>query len=400
MKILNKLRKKKDLNVTNDLEKDYEKSIQNLKKKLNIRLLSGILGTIVILIFMFTTMSIRYIDKTLEDNFLIRLERSREERKKSIEEYYTTLEIEMRKEIKKDKKVFLKENLINYRNIGIDEIALFDSNYKVIYNSSEKNLLPIKKELKKIKFQRPFYVEKIKINNDVSYQHLYYKIFNSDGNEEILYFKLNNSYLNKILSVSPFKADILNDEFYITASNRKLESTEYVIDEISKRILDGRVGVDEYQGKLYSYTYIDVGENPIYLKVYEDINIYKAPLFRYISKIKLLWIISFIVALSIIFFIGLSLESYIKGIIRISIEKEGDKKYKFLKRELVDVFEELNSVEKSLGEFKSFIKKLDLIKERIVNQNTNSINNMQENQKILEKIKTDNELKEQIKEKI
>jgi hypothetical protein len=82
------------------------------------------------------------------------------------------------------------------------------------------------------------------------------------------------------------------------------------------------------------------------------------------------------------------------------LKKKEIKKYKFLKRELVDVFEELNSVEKSLGEFKSFIKKLDLIKERIVNQNTNSINNIQENQKILKKIETDEELKEQIKEKI
>jgi len=400
MKILNKLRKRKKFENTDNLEKDYEKNIKILKKKLNIRLFSGILGTIVILIFMFTTMSIRYINKTLEDNFLIRLERSREERKKSIKDYYIALEIEMRREIKRNKKVFIKENLINYRNIGIDELALFDSDYKVIYTSSKKELLPIKKEIKAIKFQKPFYVEKIKINNDISYQHLYYKIFNSDGNEEILYFKLNNSYLNKILTVSPFKADILNDEFYITASNRKLQSTEYVIDDISKKILDGRVGTDEYKGKLYSYTYINIGENPIYLKVYEDISIYKAPLFRYITKIKLLWIISFILALSIIFFIGLSLESYVKGIIRISIEKEGDKKYKFLKRELVDVFEELNSVEKSLGEFKSFIKKLDLIKERIVNQNTNSINNIQENQKILEKIETDEELKEQIKEKI
>jgi len=399
MKILNKLWGKKVFQGTDDLEKDYEKNIKNLKKKLNIRLFSGILGTIVILILMFTTMSIKYINKTLEDNFLIRLERSREERKKSIKDYYIALEIEMRREIKRNKKVFIKENLINYRNIGIDELALFDSNYKVIYTSSEKDLLPIKKELKAIKFQKPFYVEKIKINNDISYQHLYYKIFNPDGNEEILYFKLNNSYLNKILSVSPFKADILNDEFYITASNRKLQSTEYVIDDISKKILDGRVGVDEYKGKLYSYTYIDVGENPIYLKVYEDINIYKAPLFRYITKIKLLWIISFIVALSIIYFIGLSLESYVKGIIRISIEKEGDKKYKFLKKELVDVFEELNSVEKYLEEFKSFTKKLEVIKERIVNQNTNSINNIQENQKILKKIETDKELKEQIKEK-
>jgi hypothetical protein len=400
MKILNKLRKRKKFENTDNLEKDYEKNIKNLKKKLNIRLFSGILGTIVILIFMFTTMSIRYINKTLEDNFLIRLERSREERKKSIKDYYTALEIEMRREIKRNKKVFLKENLINYRNIGIDELALFDSDYKVIYTSSKKDLLPIKKEIKAIKFKKPFYVEKIKIHNDISYQHLYYKIFNPDGNEEILYFKLNNSYLNKILTVSPFKADILNDEFYITASNRKLQSTEYVIDDISKKILDGRVGIDEYKGKLYSYTYINIGENPIYLKVYEDISVYKAPLFRYITKIKLLWIISFIVAFSIIYFIGLSLESYVKGIIRISIEKEGDKKYKFLKRELVDVFEELNSVEKSLGEFKSFIKKLDLIKERIVNQNTNSINNIQENQKILKKIETDEELKEQIKEKI
>jgi hypothetical protein len=275
---------------------------------------------------MFIIMSIRYINKILEDNFLIRLERLREERKKLIKDYYTALEIEMRREIKRNKKVFLKENLINYRNIGIDELALFDSDYKVIYTSSKKDLLPIKKEIKAIKFKKPFYVEKIKIHNDISYQHLYYKIFNPDGNEEILYFKLNNSYLNKILTVSPFKADILNDEFYITASNRKLQSTEYVIDDISKKILDGRVGIDEYKGKLYSYTYINIGENPIYLKVYEDISVYKAPLFRYITKIKLLWIISFIVAFSIIYFIGLSLESYVKGIIRISIEKEGDKK--------------------------------------------------------------------------
>ena len=392
-------RSKKDIGVG---EKDYNNNIGALKRKLTIRLVSGILGTTIILLFIFTTLSIRSIDSMLETNFLEKLERSREQRKTAIEEYYASLGREMEREIKvgASGSSFMETNSKTYERFGIEEVALFNSEYQLVYQSSDRDLLPIKKEIKSLKFQRPFYIQKMVIDDDSSSQHLFYKIFREEGGEDVLYYKINSSSLNKLLSVSPFKADILNDEFYIIASNRVLDATEYVINDISKKMLDGRVGTDFFNDNIYSYTYINLEENPVYLNMYEEVALYKAPLLRYKTKVYLLWVISVIGTLSVILFIRLSADSYSIGVSRVNIEREGDKKYKFLKKELIDVFEELEDVEGSLDKLRVFTTELDGIKKKIAAQNSYSIEKIKEDEKTIEKIEADEELKKKIKERL
>jgi len=398
IKILNRLTKVKKSKENIDVkEKDYKKNLKALKRKLIIRLLTGILGTTVILLFLFTILSIKSINSMLEINFLENLEKSRDQRKIAIEKYYSTLSQEMEKEIKK--RTSINVNNQNYQDLGVEEVALFNSEYQVIYQSSTRDLLPIKKEIKSLRFNNPFYIQKIIIDNDNSYQNLYYKIFKQDGKENILYYKINNKILNKILSESNFKADILNDEFYVVASNRSLDATTYTVNDISKKMLDGRVGTDLFKDSFYSYTYIDLEENSIYLNVYENVDIYKSPLVRYKTKIALLWFISIIVTLSVVLFIRLSVESYSQGMSRMSIEKEEEKKYKFLKTELVDIFDELDDVEDSLNKLHIFTKDLDMVKRRIINQNSYLLNKIKDDNELLERIDLDEELKEKIKKK-
>lgn len=404
IKILNKLKKikiskkNKSVSVT---EKDYKKNLGALKRKLIIRLLSGILGTIIILLFIFTVLSLKSINSMLEINFLENLERSKEQRKVAIERYYSTLDQKMESDIRERTTAtsFTGINNKTYKKLGVEEVALFNSKYQIIYQSSTRDLLPIKKEMKFLKFNNPFYIQKMVIDNDSTYQHLYYKIFREDGREDILYYKINNSALNKILSISPFKVDILNDEFYIVASNRDLDVNEYVVNDVTKKILDGRVGTDFFKDSFYSYTYIDLEENSVYLNVYEKVDIYKTPLIRYKTKIYLLWIISIIVTLSVILFIRLSVETYSQGVSRLNIEKEEEKKYKFLKKELIDVFDGLEDVENTLDKLRIFTGEIDGIKKRIINQNGCLLKKMKEDDELLERIDSDEELKEKIKGK-
>lgn len=398
IKILNRLTKVKKSKENIDVkEKDYKKNLKALKRKLIIRLLTGILGTTVILLFLFTILSIKSINSMLEINFLENLEKSRDQRKIAIEKYYSTLSQEMEREIKKITSINVNNQ--NYQDLGVEEVALFNSEYQVIYQSSTSDLLPIKKEIKSLRFNNPFYIQKIIIDNDNSYQNLYYKIFKQDGKENILYYKINNKILNKILSESNFKADILNDEFYVVASNRSLDATEYTVNDISKKMLDGRVGTDLFKDSFYSYTYIDLEENSVYLNVYENVDIYKSPLVRYKTKIALLWFISIIITLSVVLFIRLSVESYSQGMSRMSIEKEEEKKYKFLKTELISIFDELDGVEDSLDKLHTFTKDLDTIKRRIIKQNNYLLNKIKDDDELLKRIDLDEELKEKIKKK-
>ena len=399
-KIKGKIKKRKDESLDKSpVERDYEKNLDRLRRQLTIRLLSGVLGTTLLLIFIFSTVSMRDIENTLDKNTKLRLERSRDQGKEAVKDYYLSLEREMKKDIKNGL-ISLERNEDSYRILGIDELALFDSDYRVLYQSSTRDLLPIKKEVKAIKFQTPFYIDKMKIDNDRSYQHLYYKIFKENGREEYLYYKLNNTHLNKILLKFPYKADILNDEFYITASNRELESREYVIDDINKKMLDGRVGEEIYEGRLYSYTYIDLAGESMYLKVYEDLSVYRAPLIRYKSKVYLLWVISVVMTLSVIFFIRVSIEAYADGVSRLEIEKEKDKKYKFLKGGILEVFDELDDMKISLDKLNILMENLGDMKEKVISQNTHIIQKKKDDEAIIEKLIKDNELKKKIKEKL
>lgn len=386
----------------NEAEADYEKNMDTLRRKLLIRLISGIFGTSLLLLFVFTMVSVRSIDSMLVENFITKLNSSRDEKVLAIEEYYMGLEREMERGTRsyttEGNTNFIRESLPRYREMGVEEIALFRGDYSVIYQSGEGEMLPIKKEIKSLRFQKPLYVNKITIDNDTTYQHIYYKFFQGGGREYYLYFKLNNSYLNKVLSRSIFKADILNNEFYVVASNREMESTEYVINDVSKKMLDGRVGLDSFKGNLYSYSFIELGETSVYLQVYEEEEIYKAPLRRYKTKIYLLWIIAMAGTLTVVVFIRLSAESYSTGAARISVEREGDRRYKFLKRELIAIFDDLDEIEDSLHKLDDFTKNLDVIKERILNQNKHFIKKVREDEKIIEKINSDEELKEKIKD--
>ncbi len=395
---------KKKKPPSDEVEADYEKNMDTLRRKLMIRLISGIFGTSLLLLFVFTMVSVRSIDSMLGENFINKLNRSRDERVASIEEYYIGVEREMRRGartyITEENVNFIRESLPRYKEAGVEEVALFSGDYKVIYQSDEGDMLPIKKEIKSLRFQNPLYVNEITIDNDTTYQHIYYKFFRGGGSEYYLYFKLNNSHLNKILSRSIFKADILNDEFYVVASNREMESTEYVINDISKKMLDGRVGMDSFKGKLYSYSFIELGETSVYLQVYEEEKVYKAPLARYKTKISLLWVIAMAGTLTVVIFIRLSAESYSIGTARVSVEREGDKKYKFLKRELIAIFDDLDEIENSLHKLDDFTKNLDIIKERIISQNKHFIEKVREDDKIIEKVSSDEELKEKIKDRL
>jgi len=388
----------------NEVEADYEKNMDTLRRKLIIRLISGIFGTSLLLLFVFTMVSTRSIDSMLVENFITKLNMSRDERVISIEEYYRDLGKEMergtRSYTKEGNRKFISESLSRYREKGVEEVALFSGDYKVIYQSTEGEKLSIKKEIKSLRFQKPFYVNKITIENDITYQHIYYKFFQPGGNEYYLYFKLNNSYLNKILSKSIFQEDILNNEFYVVASNRELESTEYVINDISKKMLSGRVGMESFKGKLYSYSFIELGETSVYLQVYEDEEVYKAPLSRYKTKILLLWIIAMAGTLTVVVFIRLSIESYSVGTARISVEREGDKEYKFLKKELIHIFDDLYEIESSLHKLDTFTKNLDVIKSRIISQNKYFLKKVKEDEKLIDRISSDEELKKKIKDKL
>ncbi len=388
----------------NEIEADYEKNMDILRRKLTIRLISGIFGTSLLLLLIFTVVSIRSIDSMLVENLIAKLNRSRDERVLTTEEYYKKIQQEMeegiRSYVSEGNTDFIGKSLSRYRGMGVDEVALLNGDYRVIYQSIEREMLPIKKEIKSLRFQDPFYVNKLTIDNDTTYQHIYYKFFQPGGGEYYLYFKLNNSYLNRVLARSEFKADILNDEFYVVASNRELESTEYVINDVSKKMLDGRVGTETFKGKVYSYSFIDLGETAVYLQVYEDEMVYKAPLTRYKTKISLLWIIAMTGTLTVVVFIRLSAESYSTGASRVSVEREGDKRYKFLKKELITIFDDLEEIEGSLHKLDEFTKNLDIIKGRILQQNKHFIKRVREDERIIERLNSDEELREKIKNKL
>jgi acetate kinase len=126
----------------------------------------------------------------------------------------------------------------------------------------------------------------------------------------------------------------------------------------------------------------------------------RPPLTRYKTKISLLWIIAMAGTLTVVVFIRLSAESYSTGASRISVEREGDKRYKFLKRELIDIFDDLEEIEGSLHKLDEFTQNLDTIKGRILHQNKHFIERVREDERIIERVNSDEELREKIKDKL
>jgi hypothetical protein len=383
---------------------DYEKNMTVLRRKLTVRIVCGILGTSVITLFIFTTISTRSIHTMLRESFEKELIEAREGMVEEVDEYYDGIEGLMKETVRRYGRTgsteFFQDIEPSYLEEGIVEVALLDGSYRKIYHSEDRDLLPVKKEVKGLKFRVPFHALKMDIDEDVSYQHIYYKFFMPGGREHYLYFRLDNSALNHILEGTDYRADLLNDEFYVVSSNRELESTEYVINEISKKMLDGRQGMESFQGSLYSYSFIELGESSLYLQVYEDESSYMGPLIRYKSRIRLLWILAVTASITSVFFVKLSVESFSQGSSRISIEKEGDRRYKFLKRELVDIFDELEDIEGSLHKLRVFTDRLDLIRERILRQNKHSLEKMKREEEIIDRVARDEDLKERVKDRL
>ena len=399
------LRKNNEKNDITSLEKDYNDSLSEVKKKLNIRIIGGIAGCILTIMILMSFVSVRAISKQALSSFNKELLMLREERKSDILGAYQILNHEMEKEIKNYFKYpdykFSSTTDSFHSKYGIENISLLDSNFKVMYNQNEnENLSKLKKSLKKLKFQDPFYVEGWEIKDNKIYQYIHYNLFSDLGEEYYLSFKLNDNFMKNIIKKTDVNIDLFNEKYYVIFSTRPEIVNDVQINDVTKNMLSGKIGIESIDGTSYSYSFIDLEEAAMYIQIYSEGKKYKSPIDKYMKKLYLIWFIGIVGIIATVLSIEIAVRLYSESYARISLEKKSDSRYGFLKKEILDIFEELDEIKVCTKKINAFNSKLNLLKQRIVHQNKNLIKKLEAEQEMLKKIETDEELKQEVAEKL
>ena len=403
IKFMHKM-KKESLSSKTPEELDYEKNIKNLNRKLNVRIVGGVFGIILTLMILMTFIT----KKKMENSFYKNIERElvsiRNSKLNQIKNYYKGLSYEMESQLKNYLK-YSKYDLLDskrdfYLNMGIEDVILMDKNFSSLYHQNKSyDIQKIKKELKDIKFKDSFFIGNIDFDDEIPYQHLYYKIFKG-SKEYYISFRLNNHYIENLLKDSDFKIDILNKDYYVVSSTSHENVNNIQIDDVTKKMLSGRTGIGKIDSYIYSYSFIDLDESVLYIKTYLDGDIYGNYINQYLKIIALIWIISISFGIIVSVFLKNSIDSYTQGRTRIELEKTGDQKYGFLKEEFIEAFENLDEVDESLYQISNFSKDIRLLKERLIKQNNELVNKMKNEKVFIDEVKENDSLRKKISEEI
>lgn len=270
----------------------------NLKIRLNLKLKTILIFIGVALCPLIISTYINYIGQRNDNSKLSSdiLQILREEKTIQVKDFYKNLEGNL-KNLSKN-----MDNLISFEFVTkdyTDNILLLDKNYNVLYskNSIESNSV---ESLKNVSFTSPIYIDGFKAFEERAFQYIYYKTSNNDKVSYII-LELNNKFLKESFSNMnmDFDYEILGEDYKVISSKDKNILYKTKIDTISKDMLDGNTKVMDFQGKRYAYSFIDIGDNPLYISIYQDISLINSNQSGFIKTFYFSLIITFLLVLFI-----------------------------------------------------------------------------------------------------
>ncbi|WXR60777.1 hypothetical protein WG909_10805 [Peptostreptococcaceae bacterium AGR-M142] len=381
---------------------DLQKNKDKLKNKITYRIFILVgCGIFIPLIFLFG-ISWRFYYNTIQyekDEFMSNL---RLEENKHIKQYYLDLENEMKELIVQEEGrldgINLKKSYVNIlnRKLGVENVILLDDQYNILYNVFDFDTDYFKEEFLDIFFSKPFYVGQLKRFDNEYKQYLYYK-FSIDKKDRYLAFRINDTFFNKDYKLKEgFNFEIINKDFHlINNENRALR--KIAIDGITKKMLDGDEGIANMDNNRFSFGNVRVNNFYLYTRVYYDRNDILQVLSKYIFLFSFIMLFSITGYVVIFWSLRKNMIEYTKSAIRIGIEEESDSRYPYLKYELVNLFDHTDNLVKSLNHIESFYYDIRSIKDRIISQNELLIKKKEEKEKIIDKVKSDKDLLDEIK---
>lgn len=258
----------------------------------------------------------------------------------------------------------------NDKSNYIENIYIFDGSFntvKVLQQNIQVSQDEAGISLKNIKFTMPSYVGSFFIKDNKAYQYYYYKILINGSLKGYVVFILNTNFFSNYLdnTTNNVNTEVLDGNFNILHSYEISKLFKTDINPLTKKMLDGNVGTEIWNGNKNFYGYINLNDSSLYLNVYEkqeDIYLKATSLQRYLVFITTIVIIeAFVLGWRYIGKLKLYLNNY-------SSSKEYFRKMKVFDNlqnyidEIDDITEELlesnNKINKLKGQINSIRDKL------------------------------------------
>lgn len=381
---------------------DLKKSSKKLKNKITYRIFILVgFGMFIPFLSLFM-ISWRYYYDAIGDEKDKYIENIRMERANDITRYYLSLEDEIKEIIIQEDGFLNKKNIkdsyikILNKKLGVENIILLDNKYDILYNAFDFNVDELKDEFINIFFSNAYYVGDFKRVRNKYYQYVYYK-FLINNEERYLVLYINNDFFNKNnKNEDGIVYEVISKDFHLVNNNNKSIRT-LMIDGIAKKMLDGNEGLADMNENRFSFGNIRINDFYLYLRVYYDKNIIYSNMGSYLILFSLMLIFSFSGYIVISWSLRKNMIEYTRSATRIGIETKSDKRYPYLKYDIVKLFDYTENLFESLNNIEEFYYHLKLIKNRIVSQNKELINKNKDKEEIIKKVKSDDELLAEIK---
>lgn len=378
------------------LEDDMNRNWKRLKRRLTMKIVGLFSIVMIIPIVLFYLLSSSFVQRILYEDFDRKLEIFKNSKIEIVNAYYSSVKEEM-KNVSERIKVegsevdysFLKEYA---SRLNLENIYIYDSNFKVLNEIGVLKRLPTEELIGQF-FSSEFKLGKYIIDKEDIYQNAFFKFF-IDGNPFYIVFEISpDGYQEKLLRDKTYEYDLLNDEFYVISSSDENKINDIEINEVTKKLLDGYAGVESVKGTRYSYSYVDAFDSPLYIQVYD----LEDGIYSRIGKLRYYLVIVVFISLMAGFLAIWNMRKsairYSESAIRIGIEQEGDRRYPYIKEEMLKIFEELENVIKSIEYLREYNERIKNLKKRIEEQNRELKEHMEDRNYILGRIRSDEEIK-------
>ncbi|KDR95611.1 hypothetical protein SAMN02745945_01461 [Peptoclostridium litorale DSM 5388] len=284
------------------------------------------------------------------------------------------------------------------RDYNIKNIYIMDELYKNIYVMDEQNRSGgVENEVSETFFEMPVQITGLKVDEEEIFQYMIYK--NTHGSSGIYYvvFELSNEYLNSIMeSGGDAETTIVNGDFFVVASSRNDEISNAMINPITKELLNGAYGFDEYEGYFWDYGYFEVMGEYFYMQIALPVKSVMGKNIGIQGFFMVMFVAGLFLSGFVIVVIKKIFERYLESEKRISIERESDKLYPYLKSELIEIFESSHELTRSIDNMQRFNESILVLKDRIERQNEGLDEFIRDRRDLKRRIDQDEELKREI----
>lgn len=341
-----------------------EKKALNLKIIIFLTILTVTLLPLVIFNVFFTIQAKGYLNQygTKE------IESLRNEKIKSIKNFYEVIKVDINNFSNIQAMNYLNENTskdsidmnvlkdVKY----IENVYILDKNFNPLYTfKSDKLNDDLSQIMKQTKFSKQYFLTDFYVKDKKEYQFIFYKIIKNAEVIGFTAFELNGIFFEDLLNNNDdIDMDIYNGNFTIIASTLGNEVSSSKVNQYTKKMLNGDTNTEVSDGMRVSYSFIDLGDNSLYIMTSKNESQIYSPINNSLIYIFIFFVLSLVFAVVVAVKLTQYLENYIKKLILGGISPKYHEIFRLIVPGVEDTIELINNSVAKLDELKDIKAKL------------------------------------------